>query len=55
MIIRFFLFSLLVAGFVLVIRAIVAATRHLETRQIEEGLLIRDAARPTSPTAVRAN
>jgi hypothetical protein len=39
MIIRILLFSVLVAGFALLVRVIVARTRHLEKRQLEAGLL----------------
>lgn len=38
MMIRFFLFSLVVAGFALLARIIVTRTRHLEKRQLEANL-----------------
>ena len=40
MIIRFVLLSIVVAGFVLLARAILKRTRHLEERQFEDGLLL---------------
>lgn len=40
MIIRFFLLSAVVAGFVLLAYAILGRTRHLERRPLEDGLLV---------------
>ena len=40
MIVRFFLFSLIVGAFAWLARAIVERTRHLEKRQLESGLLV---------------
>jgi hypothetical protein len=47
MIIRVLLFSVLVAGFLLLVRVIVARTRHLEKRQLEADLLGVEVAHRT--------
>ena len=54
MIIRFILLSLVVVSFALVAYAIVTRTRHLEKRQLEEGLrILEDEGGNLAPEKLR--